>query len=65
MSISKYDGALLRPLRASEIRQLAFRAGRFGGPWGNQGGLVTALHQDQLDSIKHALEPGEPLGFRV
>ncbi|XP_026193190.1 uncharacterized protein LOC34618781 [Cyclospora cayetanensis] len=58
-SIFKYDGAHLRPLGASEIRQLAFRAGRFGGPWGLQGGFVCALYEDQLEALRGILEgPG-------
>ncbi|CDI85981.1 helicase, putative [Eimeria praecox] len=58
-SMFKYDGTSLRRLEASEVRQLAYRAGRFGGPWGTQGGLVSALHQDQLDTLRTILEgPG-------
>ncbi|CDJ33316.1 uncharacterized protein EMH_0081770 [Eimeria mitis] len=52
----KYDGTSLRRLEASEVRQLAYRAGRFGGPWGTQGGLVSALQQDQLDTLRSLLE---------
>lgn len=50
----KYDGKELRPLTPSEAKQIAGRAGRYGGIHG-AAGYVTCLDEDDLPLLREAL----------
>lgn len=54
-SLEKFDGDIVRRLYAPEIRQIAGRAGRFGGRYGNRG-LVSCLRASDLPHVRRALE---------
>ena len=48
-ALEKYDGIETRPLRASEIKQIAGRAGRFGTDYSE--GEVTCVKDDDMSSL--------------
>lgn len=50
--IHKFDGVASRPLNATEVRQIAGRAGRYGI---YEHGYVTTLEDDELIHIAHML----------
>ncbi|GFR43340.1 hypothetical protein Agub_g4260, partial [Astrephomene gubernaculifera] len=52
-SLQKYDGRIVRPLEASEVRQIAGRAGRFSST--HPTGYVTTLHPADLPALHRAL----------
>eukprot|EP00898_Chlorokybus_atmophyticus_P007868 jgi/Chlat1/8082/Chrsp75S07542 len=57
---AKYDGENFRPLTASELKQIAGRAGRFSSRYPT--GVVTCMDEEDLPFIKEALAtPSEPL----
>ena len=60
--MSKWDGWMEVPLEASQVKQIAGRAGRFG--MGAEGGTVTTLEPSDLPLLKAAMdtEP-EPLRY--
>ncbi|GLC71011.1 hypothetical protein PLESTF_001060700 [Pleodorina starrii] len=59
-SLHKYDGASVRPLQPSEVRQIAGRAGRFSSP--HPAGYVTCLRPSDLPALHRALaQPPEPI----
>lgn len=59
-SMQKYDGAAIRPLEPSEVRQIAGRAGRFGSRY--EAGQVTCLEQKDVAALRAALDaPVVPL----
>jgi replicative superfamily II helicase len=49
----KYDGQELRPLTATEVKQIAGRAGRFGGA--HAAGYVTCLSESDLPLLRQSL----------
>ncbi len=51
-NIHKFDGVASRPLNATEVRQIAGRAGRFGI---YETGYVNVLENDELIHIEHML----------
>ncbi|PNH00709.1 ATP-dependent RNA helicase SUPV3L1, mitochondrial [Tetrabaena socialis] len=53
-SLTKYDGKAVRPLQASEVRQIAGRAGRFSSA--HPAGYVTCLHPRDLPALHRALQ---------
>ncbi len=52
-SMHKFDGSARRPLTAPEVRQIAGRAGRFGGRYA--AGEATTLAEDDLPLLHAAL----------
>lgn len=62
MQTEKYDGRQTRPLVASEIKQIAGRAGRFGI---HDAGYVNALEEEGLAFIQEHLTEEEPAVARV
>lgn len=52
-NIHKFDGVASRPLNATEVRQIAGRAGRFGI---YDTGYVNVLENDELIHIEHMLD---------
>ncbi|TBU40244.1 P-loop containing nucleoside triphosphate hydrolase protein [Dichomitus squalens] len=62
-TVSKFDGTRgQRPLSASQIKQIAGRAGRFGMHGDDTAGIVTTLHPGDLDLVREALATSfEPL----
>ena len=67
-SINKFDGVASRPLNATEVRQIAGRAGRFGI---YDIGYVNVLENDELIHIEHMLNIDDtsdlsrlPIGLR-
>ncbi|KAI0781523.1 P-loop containing nucleoside triphosphate hydrolase protein [Trametes elegans] len=57
-SVSKWDGGRSQPLSASQIKQIAGRAGRFGlhGDGDSPGGVVTTLHPNDLEYVRKCLK---------
>jgi ATP-dependent RNA helicase SUPV3L1/SUV3 len=60
-SLSKWDGSRVRPLRASEVRQIAGRAGRFDKSAIDKGeaaaaGYVTTLHDQDIELLHDKLQ---------
>ncbi|KAI0648445.1 P-loop containing nucleoside triphosphate hydrolase protein [Trametes meyenii] len=56
-AVSKFDGGRPRVLSASQIKQIAGRAGRFGLHGDNsQGGIVTTLRPEDLEIVRKALK---------
>jgi superfamily II DNA/RNA helicase len=64
-SITKYDGKTTRDLKATEIKQIAGRAGRYSVNNNNNnnnnndddtGGVVTTLHESDLSHIREGLK---------
>lgn len=53
---SKFDGVAARELNATEVRQIAGRAGRFGI---YPEGYVNAMEQSELELIQHLLETSD------
>ena len=53
-SISKFDGTCKRMLSASELKQIAGRAGRFGSIYPK--GKVTGMSDDEIKYIEWALK---------
>ena len=51
-SIDKFDGIASRPINATEVRQIAGRAGRFGI---YETGYVSAFENDELIHLEHML----------
>ena len=51
-SIAKFDGVASRPINATEVRQIAGRAGRFGI---YETGYVSAFENDELVHLEHML----------
>lgn len=51
-SIDKFDGVAIRPINATEVRQIAGRAGRFGI---YENGYVNAFDSDDLIHLEHML----------
>jgi replicative superfamily II helicase len=49
----KYDGQELRPLTPTEVKQIAGRAGRFGGA--HAAGYVTCLSESDLPLLRQCL----------
>ena len=67
-ALEKFDGSAVRALTATEVKQIAGRAGRFGkheaGEFGVVGrGTPQALRQ-LLDKADHRLRPEAPLAVR-
>jgi ATP-dependent RNA helicase SUPV3L1/SUV3 len=59
-SLEKFDGESRRPLTPAEVRQIAGRAGRYGGRFAQ--GEVTTMRAEDLPMLRWALEkPTEPL----
>ena len=52
-SLQKYDGESRRPLTPAEVRQIAGRAGRYGGRYSR--GEVTTLSSEDLPALRAAL----------
>ncbi|KAF6256649.1 P-loop containing nucleoside triphosphate hydrolase protein [Scenedesmus sp. NREL 46B-D3] len=52
-TMHKYDGQQLRPLTPTEVKQIAGRAGRFGGA--HAAGYVTCLSQSDLPLLRQSL----------
>ncbi|KAH9857472.1 P-loop containing nucleoside triphosphate hydrolase protein [Lenzites betulinus] len=63
--VAKFDGGRSRLLSSSQIKQIAGRAGRFGLHGADsQGGVVTTLHQEDLEVVREALAaPYEPIRY--
>ena len=53
-TMSKWDGWMEVPLEASQVKQIAGRAGRFG--MGAEGGIVTTLEPSDLPLLKAAMD---------
>eukprot|EP00741_Cyanophora_paradoxa_P002496 tig00000076_g2420.t1 len=56
--VEKFDGKETRPLTALEVKQIAGRAGRFGGRF--SAGFVSALDPYDLDSVRDKLQAPTP-----
>jgi hypothetical protein len=56
-TVHKYDGIETRPLNASELQQIAGRAGRFGM---HPEGRVSTLHREDLPHVRRMLAEGLP-----
>lgn len=53
---SKFNGTDMTPLSASQIKQIAGRAGRFAvGQKSQDGGVVTCLHEEDMPILRAAL----------
>lgn len=57
LQVDKFDGVSRRPLRTSEIRQIAGRAGRFGI---YDTGYINAMDEEGLEYIRMKYEAEEP-----
>jgi ATP-dependent RNA helicase SUPV3L1/SUV3 len=55
----KYDGQELRPLTPTEVKQIAGRAGRFGGA--HAAGYVTCLSESDLPLLRQSLATASEL----
>ncbi|KAH8984993.1 P-loop containing nucleoside triphosphate hydrolase protein [Lactarius hatsudake] len=53
-TMSKWDGWMEVPLEASQVKQIAGRAGRFG--MGAEGGIVTTLEPSDLPLLEAAMD---------
>jgi ATP-dependent RNA helicase SUPV3L1/SUV3 len=53
-TMSKWDGWMEVPLEASQVKQIAGRAGRFG--MGAEGGIVTTFESSDLPLLKAAMD---------
>jgi ATP-dependent RNA helicase SUPV3L1/SUV3 len=53
-TMSKWDGWMEVPLEASQVKQIAGRAGRYG--MGAEGGIVTTLEPSDLPLLKAAMD---------
>ncbi|KAI1791582.1 P-loop containing nucleoside triphosphate hydrolase protein [Ganoderma leucocontextum] len=61
-AVAKFQGSGMRPLSASQIKQIAGRAGRFGVHGSDTTGVVTTLDPGDLDFVREALAtPFDPL----
>ncbi|KAJ0043710.1 hypothetical protein Pint_19234 [Pistacia integerrima] len=64
-NLSKYNGDKIVPVPASQVKQIAGRAGRRGSIYPD--GLTTTLHLDDLDylieCLKHPFEPVKKVGL--
>ena len=62
-AVAKFEGTgKMQPLSASQIKQIAGRAGRFGLHGSDTTGVVTTLNPGDLDFVREALAtPFEPL----
>ena len=59
-SMQKFDGETRRPLTPAEVRQIAGRAGRYGGRYAH--GEVTCMRSEDLPALRSALDKGiEPI----
>ena len=59
-SLEKFDGESRRPLTPAEVKQIAGRAGRYGGRFAH--GEVTTMRPEDLPALHLALaQPVEPL----
>ncbi|MDB5898853.1 MAG: helicase [Ramlibacter sp.] len=56
-TVHKYDGVETRPLNASEVQQIAGRAGRFGM---HDEGRVTTLDREDLPHVRRMLAEPQP-----
>ncbi|RYY54807.1 MAG: helicase, partial [Comamonadaceae bacterium] len=56
-TVHKFDGVQTRPLNASEVQQIAGRAGRFGM---HDEGRVTTLDRDDLPHVRRMLAEPQP-----
>ena len=54
-NLRKFDGKSVRPLTHREIRQIAGRAGRYGGEYSNEGGFVNSMREDELATLDDVL----------
>jgi hypothetical protein len=57
-TLHKYDGVETRPLSASEIKQIAGRAGRYAS--GHAEGYVNVLNSEDLPLLREALATATP-----
>jgi ATP-dependent RNA helicase SUPV3L1/SUV3 len=57
-TLQKFDGEQLRPLTASEVKQIAGRAGRFSS--GRSAGYVSVLQETDLPVLRAALATATP-----
>lgn len=57
-TLHKYDGVETRPLSASEIKQIAGRAGRYAS--GHAEGYVSVLNSEDLPLLREALATATP-----
>ncbi|KAI0294676.1 P-loop containing nucleoside triphosphate hydrolase protein [Multifurca ochricompacta] len=61
-TMSKWDGWIEAPLKVSQVKQIAGRAGRYG--MGVEGGVVTTLETSDLPLLKAAMDTNpEPLRY--
>lgn len=58
---TKFDGISMRRLTVSELKQIAGRAGRYGGAYGEAGGVATAADAQSLHMLRRALKTATPL----
>lgn len=58
---TKFDGISMRRLTVSELKQIAGRAGRYGGAYGEEGGVATAADAQSLHLLRRALKTATPL----
>ena len=59
-AIEKFDGRSRRRLNISEMKQIGGRAGRFGGAFSEEGGLVAATDATLLSPLRDALSGTTP-----